>query len=146
MAAHRSNLAQGLDTGSKRVCIQCKFLFVGANTMSAVRHKRSDAGSRILRFLACTKKTMCGALIEAGLLVAAATAGYAVLLYFFKMLWHVYIATYPCPKNHQRPGPESSGIFPEDERPGFPRVYGCRGDVQGTPHLKIPLPEPRDVR
>ncbi len=33
-------------------------------------------------------------MIEAGLLVAAATAGYAVLLYFLKMLWHVYIATY----------------------------------------------------
>ncbi len=39
-------------------------------------------------------KTLCGALIEAVLLVAAATAGYAVLLYFFKMLWHVYVATY----------------------------------------------------
>ncbi len=65
---------------------------IGAKTMPSVIHNRSDAKSWILRFFACIK-TLCGAVIEAALLVAAATAGYAVLLYFFKMLWNVYVAT-----------------------------------------------------
>jgi hypothetical protein len=61
--------------------------------MTAILHKCGNTGSRISRLFEYIK-TLCGALIEAWMLVIAATAGYAVLLYFLKMLWHVYIATY----------------------------------------------------
>jgi hypothetical protein len=61
--------------------------------MSAVEYKCRNTESKKSRLLDYIK-TLCGALIEAGILVVTATAGYAVLLYFFKMLWNIYIATY----------------------------------------------------
>lgn len=60
--------------------------------MSAVEHKSRNTESKKSRLFEYIK-TLCGSLIEAGILVVAATALYAVLLYFFKMLWHVYVAT-----------------------------------------------------
>jgi hypothetical protein len=60
--------------------------------MSAVLHKFRITGSKKSGFFEYIK-TLCGALLEAGILIVSATALYAVLLYFSKMLWHVYVAT-----------------------------------------------------
>jgi len=60
--------------------------------MSAVKQKYRNTESKksgLFEYI----KTLCGALIEAGILMVAATTLYAVLLYFSKMLWHVYVAT-----------------------------------------------------
>jgi hypothetical protein len=60
--------------------------------MSPIERKRKNTESKksgLFQYI----KTLWGALIEAGMLVVFATALYAVLLYFSKMLWNVYIAT-----------------------------------------------------
>jgi hypothetical protein len=60
--------------------------------MPAVEHKFRITGSKKSGFFEYIK-TLCGALIEAGILIVIAIVGYAVLLYFFKMLWNIYIET-----------------------------------------------------
>jgi len=60
--------------------------------MSPIERKRKNTESKksgLIQYI----KILYGALIEAGMLVVAATALYAVLLYFSKMLWNVYVAT-----------------------------------------------------
>ncbi|HUH64864.1 MAG TPA: hypothetical protein VLZ07_00395, partial [Syntrophales bacterium] len=60
--------------------------------MAAVGDNSGDAKNWISGFLRYVK-AVCSTVLEAGILIVAAFAVYAFLLYFAKMIWNVYIAT-----------------------------------------------------